>query len=344
MRPILASATEIIRPLVGFKTVQNVQMLCRCGPLDAWFTYFPLLGNEIQYILVSPFLAWCCGADGQTAMRHFTLMSFGACWISNSLKELFKLPRPPAALQVGNSDVERVSLQYGFPSTHSAHAISLVWFCTRFAHAQGAISATNAAYLAVLQIFHICFSRLYLGVHSLADITAGLCVGTATIFLFMHVLQPLDEVGVAFASRSPLAGCAALILCGSTVPCLLLYPDKRPENTAWVEVVLFGAVYVGAAIACAMAPHSELCPAQSTGTKAGLYFLGLVFLGTTRVSLSALSKVAFGGSSRLKRLDPSGREVDTTLNVLRSLVVTMLTASAVAGVRPPCFWLPAAMQ
>ena len=114
MRAIFASAAEIVRPLVGFKTVQNVQMLCRCGPLDAWFTYFPLLGNEIQYILVSPFLAWCCGADGQTAMRHFTLISFGACWISNSLKELFKLRRPPAALQVGNSDVERVSLQYGF--------------------------------------------------------------------------------------------------------------------------------------------------------------------------------------------------------------------------------------
>ena len=160
----------------------------------------------------------------------------------------------------------------------------------------------------------------------------------------MHVLQPLDEVGVAFATRSPLAGCAALISCCSIVPCLLLYPDKRPENSAWLEVVLFGAVYVGAAIACAMAPHSELCPAQSIGTKATLYILGLVFLGTTRVSLSALSKVA-GGSSRLKRLDPSGREVDTTLNVLRSLVVTMLTASAVAGVRPPpSFWLPAAMQ
>ena len=113
---------------------------------------------------------------------------------------------------------------------------------------------------------------------------------------------------------------------------------KRPENSA-ARGRLFGPSTWGG-IACAMALTASF---PRTIDQRPLYTSRL-FLGTTRVSLSALSKVAFGGSSRLKRLDPSGREVDTTLNVLRSLVVTMLTASAVAGVRPPCFWLPAAMQ
>ena len=96
MKPVATAASEFFRPLVRFDTVIAVQSRLRCKALDFWFIYFPLLGNEIQYILVSPFLAWCCGVEGQKAMRYMSLISYVTCWISDSIKELLKLPRPPA--------------------------------------------------------------------------------------------------------------------------------------------------------------------------------------------------------------------------------------------------------
>ena len=69
------------------------------------------------------------------------------------------------------------------------------------------------------------------------------------------------------------------------------------------------------------------------------FVLGLVFLGVTRVGISAVSKALLGGSKRMTRKDVHGKMVDTTLNVYRHLFITTVIAFAITGVVKPCLWL-----
>ena len=55
---------QLLFPLVDWEGVVAAQRV-RCGALDAWFTHFPLLGNESQFVLVLPFLGMklCCSCS-----------------------------------------------------------------------------------------------------------------------------------------------------------------------------------------------------------------------------------------------------------------------------------------
>ena len=53
----------------------------RCKPLDLWFKHFPLLGNEMFYVLMVPYLLWF-GPDNGGAGRRFTLMTWPVTTLS----------------------------------------------------------------------------------------------------------------------------------------------------------------------------------------------------------------------------------------------------------------------
>ena len=312
----------------------------RCAALNAWFTHFPLLGNESQFVIILPVLAWWCGGDalGTKALRHFALLSLVACALNNAAKEVLQLPRPPVRLQLRNADVDHIAEQYGFPSTHAAMALALAWILARFAVESRAVRFETAVALATLHVVHVCFSRLYLGVHSAADLVGGLVGGAISVACFTRFLEAVDAGAVDFARAAPISGAGAIIA-ACVVPLVLFYPDVRAANTAWSETILFGAVYAGAAIASATSAKVA-CPAGSS-TPLSLAVqgaLGFALLGVTRGALSALSKAALGGAKTLKRIDRNGRSVDTMLGVARSFVVTTLTAWFIAGLPQPCHW------
>lgn len=94
------------------------------------------------------------------------------------LKGLVARPRPPQEFQA------YLEIWHSFPSAHAALAATLYGFLAYLAwkHMRGlwryiAISATGI--LLVL----IAFSRLYLGVHYLTDVVAGVVLGLACMWL-----------------------------------------------------------------------------------------------------------------------------------------------------------------
>ena len=166
---------NVLAPRVRWDTVQVVQGLLRCKAADTWFSAFPFLGNEIQYVLLLPMLAWFM-ADGGSTARLFSLAAFVACYLSNAVKTQLKLPRPPLKLHVGKGDSvgetarqehERIAEQYGFPSTHSAHAMIL----SRLLAEACLVTVPGRAAFVVAHTAHVVLSRLYMGVHSLADVS-----------------------------------------------------------------------------------------------------------------------------------------------------------------------------
>lgn len=101
----------------------------RCVPLDLWFRHFPMLGEELQYVLVLLPLAWF--VDNNALLRQFLLLTYVSCYANNAAKEVLQLPRPPIGLHVnvGRAGHDGLAAQYGFPSTHCALAVAFSWLC-----------------------------------------------------------------------------------------------------------------------------------------------------------------------------------------------------------------------
>lgn len=75
-QPLLCAAIFCFSFCVAYKTTaqllrhpllqQKVVQTLRCGPLDLWFKHFPLLGNEMFYVLMVPYLLWFGPNNGGT--------------------------------------------------------------------------------------------------------------------------------------------------------------------------------------------------------------------------------------------------------------------------------------
>jgi len=282
---------------------------------DLWFSHFPLLGNEIMYVLVTPALCWF--VDPGVA-RRFTLVATVACYPCNATKDIMRLPRPPPRLHVRGAK-EVVAQQYGFPSGHSAINLATAVVLAMEALAAGVATPTIIVALALFHVVHVCFSRLYMGVHSAADIIGGLTIGTLVLAAFVAGGFVADAASVQHGFGG--YACALAL----SVAGLSLYPDKRSENTAFTEVVAFAGLHIGATLGSG--PLAAVAPMRGSGADlsggaariVALFVLGLVALGLVRTGASAAFKLV------LPRVLPKEAS-----EICRKYIVTALAALWVA--------------
>lgn len=134
------------------------------APLDYAMQAVTFLGNPIFWILVAAFLYWR-GRENES-FYFMNLIAFSAA-VVGILKPLFGIERPDKHI------VRVLSSDYGlsFPSGHATLIASICTYAARFARSK--ITISLLALLALL----VAFSRLYLGVHFLTDVAAGLIIG-----------------------------------------------------------------------------------------------------------------------------------------------------------------------
>ena len=304
----------------------------RCRALDVYCEHSPFLGNELFYVVLLTSLSWYAPEIG--VVRRFALLALATCWINNSIKDVLQLPRPPARLRVQNSHLDHIHLQPGFPSTHSAHALSLSWLVASQARW---LSPTASQAVAALHVGQICCSRLYIGAHAAVDVAGGLAIGLLAIVLFDVALEGADEQ-LAAAGAGARAGALLLLV----LALFGAYPDRRPENTAFTETVDFAMIYAGCLLAT---PHwatlRRYNERETGGAGAGggggrmwgvaEYLVGLVAVGAVRTALSTAGKAAIRAAGAA-----GGRWV----GLWRSWCCTVLTLLWVVAVHPS--WLLAA--
>ena len=120
-------------------------------------------------------------------------------------------------------------------------------------------------------MLHIGFSRLYLGVHSVADLGGGLVGGALSVLIFTRLLEPLDAAAVAAVGTHPLAGGAALIVdygdwrsLGDTLQALQNHattdPFANPGEADITAHVDFEAIAMAAASTNGGAIYTRLTP------------------------------------------------------------------------------------
>jgi len=144
------------------------------------FKLITSLGNEEFYILIMPLLFWCINSLMGIRAGVMLLISGG---IKDFLKVIIHTPRPYWI----DTRVKAFSTEssFGMPSGHSMDAAS-IW---------GVIAASQkrrwVTWLAIVLIFLIGLSRIYLGVHFLHDVLSGWLLGGMILWGYLAAEKPV---------------------------------------------------------------------------------------------------------------------------------------------------------
>jgi len=202
--------------LSGTQSVVDIQK--RQAP---WKTVFwnmmSIVGSHDFFLAFFPMVLFgfgCISFGGRLVQR----VAMGI-YIGNIIKDYLCLPRPPCppVTQLNNSG----NKEFGLPSTHAVTAICLPFF-TVFAFIPVAFEATFIVgfLVAAIYMYMIVYSRLYLGMHSPADLMTGLLIGLF-VLIGGWIVETLME---AYSLALPAASFSIFVLYGIL---LLLHPEPH---------------------------------------------------------------------------------------------------------------------
>lgn len=182
--------------------------------LDELFALITYFGDEILILAVAFVVLWCLNKR----MGYFIIYSLLiGVTVNLFLKGFFQVPRPWAR-DASFTIVEKAraaATGYSFPSAHTQNATILFGSIAR------STKSLLGRILFIVLIFIIGFSRMYLGVHTPADVITSWVVGTALIFAIYPLMNKAEEsplVGVIMNTVFVIAAILLVIVAESTAP------------------------------------------------------------------------------------------------------------------------------
>lgn len=143
---------------------------------DTLMSGITLLGSEYAFLLIAICVFWCF--DKRLGYYMMTVGFIGTL-LNQLLKLACRIPRPwikdPGFTIVESARADATG--YSFPSGHTQSAVNVYGTMARYKK-----NAVLRSALIILIIL-VSFSRLYLGVHTLADVGVSLIIGTLLVFL-----------------------------------------------------------------------------------------------------------------------------------------------------------------
>lgn len=137
-------------------------------PIFRGFTWLGYLPFYMIFLSLSYWL-W----DKDKATRFAVLIVFAGV-MNSFLKDFWQDPRPPIDLRMDSGVAE----SYGLPSGHAQVTVAMwLWLAYELRRTWGWV-------LAAIIITGVCFSRIYLGVHDVEDIAAGIALGLLNFAVF----------------------------------------------------------------------------------------------------------------------------------------------------------------
>ena len=263
----------------------------RTPALDRLMSAVTAFGGEGLFIAVAIVVFWCVSKKNG---YYLIAAGVGGTVISQTMKIVCAVPRP----WVRDPDFTIVESAragaggYSFPSGHSQIAVSALG---------GAAMTLKKTWLrAALWILAglVCFSRMYLGVHTPEDVAVGAAIGLALVFGLWPVFK--NHGDETRAVTAVFAVTAALALASALYGQLHAWPaDVDAENLAEFQKNSFTmlGVAAGALIACPLerryVDFKTQAPLWAQVLKC---LLGLAVVMGLRIGLKAPLNALFGGS------------------------------------------------
>jgi hypothetical protein len=143
--------------------------------------FFSFLGNTEFYLLVAPAILWCI--DANLGLRLGLFLMIGGM-VNSALKVAFHGPRP----YWYSSNVKVVGCaenSFGVPSGHAQNGV-VVWGTLA-----ERIKSRAAWIIAIVVMFLIGISRIYLAVHFPHDVLLGWLFGAIMLWLLLRLERPV---------------------------------------------------------------------------------------------------------------------------------------------------------
>ncbi|XP_054827810.1 sphingosine-1-phosphate phosphatase 1 [Eublepharis macularius] len=234
------------------------ESVCQAFRIHSHFLYYLFtlgteLGNELFYILFFPFCIW--NVDAWIGRRVIIIWVW-VMYLGQCTKDIIRWPRP-ASPPVVKLEVFYNS-EYSMPSTHAMAGTAIPLTLLLLSYGRWQYPVLYGLVLAVCWCLLVCFSRVYMGMHSILDVIAGFFYAILILAVFLPVVDLVDSFNLTFkyapliiislhlalgifsftldtwsTSRGDTAqilGCGAGVACGSHVNYLLKFvSDPSPE-------------------------------------------------------------------------------------------------------------------
>ncbi len=154
--------------------------------LDAVMSFFTLFGDETVFIILAMILFWC--VDKREGYYMLTV-GFVGTQINNFLKVNFRVDRPwvrDPAFKPVESAIEGAG-GYSFPSGHTQSSVGSFGAVARW-EKNKIVRIICIAFCVIVP-----FSRMYLGVHTPADVLASYAIALVLIFAFCPIFKTIDK-------------------------------------------------------------------------------------------------------------------------------------------------------
>jgi len=289
----------------------GIQLILLLQNLGGWLTgpmrLFTFMGEEMFFLLVLPALYWCINADLGTRVGFILLLGSG---INATIKLAFHGPRPYWYTTAVKPLVAEGS--FGVPSGHAQNAAA-VWGMLASRIKRGWVWA-----LALIVIFLIGLSRLYLAAHFPHDVVFGWLIGFGLLWLFARGwermaervmrMQIQDQILLAFGTSLGLIAVSALIaLLWSTwtFPADWLqnataaFPDEPIDPESLSGIISTAATFFGLAAGLAwLKARGEYDVAGPLWQRVARYLVGLfglivIYLGLKTIFPDGVTLVAY---------------------------------------------------
>lgn len=247
----------------GMDLIVSIQEL-RSPLLDDVLRSITFLGEEEFFLLFIPLIFWCVNVG--LGLRVTFLLMFSAC-INVDLKDLFQQPRPydyDASVQV----IDEVG--YGLPSAHAQLSV-IMWGILAAWIRKGWAWA-----LAVVLMFLVGFSRVYLGVHFPTQVLAGWGLGLVTLALYLGLHTRVEKWLLELRLGQQII--LALLVPGAL---LLIHPVEDTVSAA----AILASMGVGLALGVGRVTLSAAGPWQQ---RAARFVVGVIGIFVLRLGLKAL--------------------------------------------------------
>uniref|UniRef100_A0A8C6SBJ2 Sphingosine-1-phosphate phosphatase 1 n=1 Tax=Neogobius melanostomus TaxID=47308 RepID=A0A8C6SBJ2_9GOBI len=162
------------------------------------FTFGTELGNELFYLIFFPFVMW--NVDALVGRRIIMVWAW-VMYLGQCTKDLLGWSRP------ASPPVVKVEMfynsEYSMPSTHAMSGTAIPFALFYMTHGRWEYPFAVGFSVALSWCVLVCVSRIYMGMHSVLDVLAGVLYSSLILLVSLPALDLTDLV-VLHSSWAPL--------------------------------------------------------------------------------------------------------------------------------------------